>query len=68
MTMGGFLISLLVVVFLFLLMGVRVVRQGYVYTIERLGKYSLPANPGLHQDQHDGAGAGYSGTRNYHQG
>jgi regulator of protease activity HflC (stomatin/prohibitin superfamily) len=48
MTMGGFLISLLVVVFLFLLMGVRVVRQGYVYTIERLGKYSLPANPGLH--------------------
>jgi regulator of protease activity HflC (stomatin/prohibitin superfamily) len=48
MMMGGFLISLLVVVFLFLLMGVRVVRQGYVYTIERLGKYSLPANPGLH--------------------
>ncbi|HUQ14136.1 MAG TPA: SPFH domain-containing protein [Novosphingobium sp.] len=29
-------------------MGVRVVRQGYVYTIERLGKYTLAANPGLH--------------------
>ncbi|MCA1662563.1 MAG: SPFH/Band 7/PHB domain protein [Novosphingobium sp.] len=29
-------------------MGVRVVRQGYVYTIERLGKYTLAAQPGLH--------------------
>ena len=46
--MIGFLIALLVVVFLFLMMGVRVVRQGYVYTIERLGKYTLAANPGLH--------------------
>ena len=46
--MGPFLIALLVAVFIFLLMGVRVVRQGYVYTIERLGKFSLPANPGLH--------------------
>lgn len=46
--MGGFLIALLVLVFVFLLMGVRVVRQGYVYTIERLGKYSLAAHPGLH--------------------
>ena len=46
--MGGFLISLIVVVVLFLLMGVRVVRQGYVYTIERLGKYTLAATPGLH--------------------
>ena len=46
--MGGFLLALVVLVFLFLLMGVRVVRQGYVYTIERLGKYSLAAHPGLH--------------------
>ena len=46
--MGPFLIMILVVAAVFLLMGVRVVRQGYVYTIERLGKYSLPANPGLH--------------------
>jgi regulator of protease activity HflC (stomatin/prohibitin superfamily) len=30
------------------MMGVRVVRQGYVYTIERLGKYTLAAEPGMH--------------------
>ncbi|MFA7603390.1 MAG: SPFH domain-containing protein [Novosphingobium sp.] len=46
--MGGFLVALVVVVVLFLLMGVRVVRQGYVYTVERLGKYTLGATPGLH--------------------
>ena len=49
--MGGFLqvaFILAVAVFVFLLMGVRVVRQGHVYTIERLGKYSLAATPGLH--------------------
>ena len=42
------LLFILVLVFIFLLMGVRVVRQGYVYTIERLGKYHLAAQPGLH--------------------
>ena len=42
------LVALLVVVFMFLLMGVRIVRQGFVYTIERLGKYHLAAQPGLH--------------------
>ncbi len=46
--MGEFLIALVVLVFLFLLMDVRVVRQGYVYTIERLGKFTLAAQPGLH--------------------
>ena len=46
--MGGFLLALIVVVVLFLVMGVRVVRQGYVYTIERLGKFTLAAQPGLH--------------------
>ncbi|KPL68801.1 membrane protein [Erythrobacter sp. SG61-1L] len=46
--MSGFLIAILVVVFMFLMMGVRVVRQGYVYTIERLGKFTLAAEPGLH--------------------
>ena len=46
--MGGFLIALVVLVIVFLLMGVRVVRQGHVYTIERLGKYTLAAHPGLH--------------------
>jgi len=45
---GGFLLALIVVVVLFLVMGVRVVRQGYVYTIERLGKFTLAAQPGLH--------------------
>ena len=46
--MSGFLLALVVVVVVFLLMGVRVVRQGYVYTVERLGKYTLAATPGLH--------------------
>ena len=42
------LIALLLLLVIFLLMGVRVVKQGYVYTIERLGKYTLAAEPGLH--------------------
>jgi len=46
--MGSLLIALVAVVVVFLMMGVRVVRQGYVYTIERLGKYTLAAEPGLH--------------------
>lgn len=40
--------ALLVVAFVFLAMGVRVVKQGFVYTIERLGKFTLAAEPGLH--------------------
>jgi len=40
--------ALVFVMLVFLMMGVRVVRQGYVYTIERLGKYTLAAEPGLH--------------------
>ena len=46
--MGPFLIALLALLVIFLLMAVRVVRQGYVYTIERLGKFTLAAEPGLH--------------------
>jgi regulator of protease activity HflC (stomatin/prohibitin superfamily) len=46
--MGPFLIALLALLVIFLLMGVRVVRQGFVYTIERLGKFTLAAEPGLH--------------------
>src|SRR5690606_36223808 len=46
--MGPFLIALLVLLVIFLLMAVRVVRQGYVYTVERLGKFTLAAEPGLH--------------------
>jgi regulator of protease activity HflC (stomatin/prohibitin superfamily) len=41
----GALVFLLLV---YLITGVRVVRQGYVYTIERLGKFTLAAEPGLH--------------------
>ncbi len=40
--------ALVFVLLVFLMMGVRVVRQGYVYTIERLGKFTLAAEPGLH--------------------
>ncbi|MEO6041550.1 MAG: SPFH domain-containing protein [Croceibacterium sp.] len=32
----------------FMMMAVRVVKQGYVYTIERFGKFTLTAEPGLH--------------------
>ena len=42
------LIALLFLLVVYLIMGVRVVKQGYVYTIERLGKFTLPAQPGLH--------------------
>ena len=41
------LILAVLVLVTFLMMGVRVVRQGYVYTIERLGKFTMPAEPGL---------------------
>ena len=42
------LAALVFLLIVFLLMAVRVVRQGYVYTIERLGKFTMPAEPGLH--------------------
>ena len=48
MGIGSVLTMLIVVVVVFLMMGVRVVRQGYIYTIERLGKFTLAAQPGLH--------------------
>ena len=43
-----FLVALVVLVVVFLFMGVQIVRQGYVYTIERLGKFHLMADPGFH--------------------
>lgn len=46
--MFEFLLALLVLVIVFLMMGVRIVRQGYVYTLERLGKYHKAAEPGFH--------------------
>ncbi|TCD06383.1 SPFH/Band 7/PHB domain protein [Erythrobacteraceae bacterium CFH 75059] len=42
------LIGLVVLVVIFLLMAVTTVRQGFVYTIERFGKYTKAAEPGLH--------------------
>ncbi len=42
------LVALVAVLLIFLLMAVRVVQQGFVYTIERLGKFTLAAEPGLH--------------------
>ena len=49
--MGGLIFMGLAVLVLviFLMMAVRVVKQGYVYTIERLGKYTMAAEPGLHR-------------------
>jgi regulator of protease activity HflC (stomatin/prohibitin superfamily) len=46
--MGLTLILIVAVLVIFLLTGVRVVRQGYVYTIERFGRFTKSANPGLH--------------------
>ena len=43
-----FLIALVAFVVLLLMTSVRVVRQGHVYTIERLGRYTKPAHPGMH--------------------
>ncbi|MGB5021770.1 SPFH domain-containing protein [Sphingorhabdus sp.] len=45
--MEGFVLALLVVAVIFLMMGIRVVRQGYVYTIERFGRFTHVANPGF---------------------
>ena len=41
----GLFVALLVIV---LFSTIRVVKQGFVYTIERLGRYTKPAEPGLH--------------------
>jgi len=46
--MAGVLVALVGVVFVFMVLSVRVVRQGYVYTIERLGRFTFAATPGLH--------------------
>jgi len=46
--MAGFLGAIVFLLLVFLIMAVRVVRQGYVYTIERFGKYTKAADPGLH--------------------
>jgi regulator of protease activity HflC (stomatin/prohibitin superfamily) len=45
--MGAFVIGLVVLAIVFLFMGVTVVRQGFVYTIERFGRYTNTAQPGF---------------------
>lgn len=42
------LAALLLLLVTFLFMAIRVVKQGFVYTIERFGKFTKPADPGLH--------------------
>ncbi|MEP4238549.1 MAG: SPFH domain-containing protein [Erythrobacter sp.] len=41
------LIGLLFLLVVFFLMAVRVVKQGFVYTVERFGKFTKAADPGL---------------------
>jgi regulator of protease activity HflC (stomatin/prohibitin superfamily) len=41
------LFALVFAVLVFLIMGVRVVKQGFVYTVERVGKFVKAAEPGL---------------------
>ena len=49
MNMGLYvLIAILLVVIVFILMGVRVINQGYVGLVERLGKFHRTLPPGLH--------------------
>lgn len=45
--MGAFVLVLVALAVVFLFMGVTVVRQGYVYTIERFGRYTHTAHPGF---------------------
>lgn len=45
--MSIFIGGLVLLAFIILMMGVTVVRQGYVYTIERLGRFTHVAQPGL---------------------
>jgi regulator of protease activity HflC (stomatin/prohibitin superfamily) len=45
--METFVIALLVLAIIFIVMGITVVRQGYVYTIERFGRFTHSAVPGF---------------------
>lgn len=42
------IVPLVLLLLVFLASAVKVVKQGFVYTIERFGKYTLAAEPGLH--------------------
>jgi regulator of protease activity HflC (stomatin/prohibitin superfamily) len=43
----GFAVFFLVLAIFFVMMGITVVKQGFVYTIERFGRYTHTANPGF---------------------
>ncbi len=45
--MEYFVIVLVALAVIFLMMGITVVRQGYVYTVERFGRYTFSAQPGF---------------------
>ena len=45
--MGWLLLVLPALAIIFVMMAVKIVRQGYVYTVERFGKYTKAADPGL---------------------
>src|ERR1044072_3861859 len=47
MRMGSFFIVLAVLAIVFVFAGVTVVRQGYQYTIERFGRFTMVARPGF---------------------
>lgn len=46
--MTGFLVFILILVIIAVIMGIRIVPQGYVFVIERLGKYHQTLEPGFH--------------------
>ncbi len=46
--MGGFFAFLIVLIIVLLIMGIRIVPQGYVYVIEQLGKYHGTLQAGFH--------------------
>ena len=45
--MGPFALVIVVLAIVYILMAVKMVRQGYQYTIERFGKFTAVAQPGL---------------------
>ena len=74
-----FMTAVAVLALLFVMMGVKIVRQGYRYTIEHFGRFVRVAEPGFNyrdavllprrpQDQHDGAGGRHPGPGDHHQG
>ena len=62
-----FMVAVAVLALLYVMMGIKIVRQGYHYTIEHFGRFTSGRRPGLQlrpavllsrrpQGEHDGAG------------